>query len=346
MAKPIDKAMPPPTAPKQASYDGDVVTDLKPDDVLLGRGIGPNEHTGNVKFREIICYFRSEYLATSKRKAKDKIAHKAIQIIKARKGRFIRKMSQVGAKPVGAEDVYVIADEKIAVEKTKQALRFLGRKKHGDSNEDHYQEDRAVSSSAALVGAQALNSGLPTHFGGAFDQMVTFPHQGGGALPLNYLREAHQQSLLLATELNQPSLRLDSTLLRYLNEQHQAPTSHQHARLLSESQALGGPTHQRRLQQMQAMLLPPRTPRLMDSTSYNLPLLQQHNQSSVSFFPNSARQNSGQFERLQNRLVEDSLIAAALRRTPSYLRDSQPQSTRVSSSAYPTNTNPGQPRPS
>jgi hypothetical protein len=146
--------MPPSTARQQASYDGDLVTDLKPDDVVLGRGMGPYEHTGNAKFREIICDFRSEYLAANKRMTKDKIAHKAIQIIKARKGRFIRKM----------EYVYVIVDEKTAVEKTKQALRFQGRKKHGDSNEDQRQEDRIISPSAASVGIQARNSGLPTHF--------------------------------------------------------------------------------------------------------------------------------------------------------------------------------------
>jgi hypothetical protein len=375
MTKPNDKAskMSPPTARKQASYDEDVVTGLKPDDVLLGRGIGPNEHQGNVKFREIVSSLRSEYLATNKRKAKDKIAHKAIQIIKTRKGRFLRKMNEPASKHVGAKDVYVIADEKTAVEKTKQALRFLGRgKKHSDSNDyDQDQDDRGVASpsaAAASVGAQApSSSGLPTHLfgaGGAFDQLVTFPtYLGGGALPLNYSREVqHQQtSLLLANELNrdsvsrshQPSsLLLDSTL-RYLSgEQHQAPsTSHQHARLFSESQAGAlGPMllKAQRMQQMQAMLLAPAGPSLMDGISYNLPLLQQHNQSSLSIFPN-------QLESLQssmlpsstalNRLLEDSLIAAALGGSPSYLRESQPQDTRdSSSSAYPSTTNPGQPR--
>jgi hypothetical protein len=368
MAKPNDKASKmPPTAPKQASYDGDVVTDLKPDDVLLGRGIGPNEHQGNVKFREVVGSLRSEYLATNKRKAKDKIAHKTIKIIKARTGRFLRKLNAPAAKPVGAKDVYVIADEKAVVEKTKQALRFLGRKKHSDSNEDQYQEDRVASPSTASVGAEEPSSGLPTHFGGAFDQMATFPHQGGGALPLNYSRESHQQTLLLANELNrdsasrsQPSLLLDATL-QYLSEQHQqAPSSHQHTRLFSESQALG-PTllKAQQLQQIQAMLLlPPGAPRIMDSmSSSNLPFLQQHhNQSFVSFFPNSARQDSSQFESLQssmlpstasNRLVQDGVIAAALRRaSTSSRRESQPQGTRdSSSSAYPL-SNPGQPRPS
>ena len=346
MAKTNDDAskMSPLTAPKQASYDGDVVTDLKSDDVLLGRGIGPNEHQGNVRFREIVCSLRSEYLATSKRKAKDKIAHKAMQIIKARQGRFLRKMNEPAAKPVGAKDVYVIADEKTAVEKTKQALRFVGRKRHSDSNEDQEQEDQALAASPsapASVGAHQARSGLPKHIGGTalLDQMGrTFPNQGGGDLSLNCSREGYPQTLLLANELNwdsairsrRPSLLLDSTL-RYLSEQHEAP-SNQHARLFSDfsQQALG------RLQQIQAMLPPPiiGAPHLMDSMSYNhLPLLQQHNQSFVSSFLNSARQNSNQFESLQsgilpstpfNRLtLEDSLIAAALRRPPSYLRESQ-----------------------
>jgi hypothetical protein len=211
------------------------------------------------------------------------------------------------------------------------------RKRHSDSSEEQDQEDRVASPFAppASVGGahQAPIGGLQEQVGGApFDQMGTFPHQEGGrALPLNYSIEGHQQTLLLlvnglnwdSASRSQPSLLLDSTL-RYLSDQHQAP-SQQHARLALEPTLLEA---QRRLQHMQAMLLPPRAPRLMDSLSYNLlPLLQQHstNQSFLSFPPNSARQSSSQFESLQssmlpstalNRLVEDSLIAAALRRPP------------------------------
>ena len=88
------------------------------------------EYQGNIKFREVVDLMRPEYLSTNKRKAKDSIAHKAIQIIKLRKGRFLRKLHEEETKPVGVKgDVYVCADERVVIEKTKQALRFLGRKK-------------------------------------------------------------------------------------------------------------------------------------------------------------------------------------------------------------------------
>ena len=56
-----------------------VITELNAEDVLLGRGAGPNEHAGNIKFRMVVAEFKPSYLATTNRKEKNKIARKAVR---------------------------------------------------------------------------------------------------------------------------------------------------------------------------------------------------------------------------------------------------------------------------
>jgi hypothetical protein len=113
-------------APPKQDLPGDdstdkLITEIRANDVLLGRGAGPNEHTGNITFRVIVAKQKAVYMATTNRQEKNKIAIKTIQIVRAQKGRFLQKVKDRD------DDVYEIADDKVVLEKTKQALRHLNR---------------------------------------------------------------------------------------------------------------------------------------------------------------------------------------------------------------------------
>lgn len=106
----------------EVSGDGASVTQILANDVLLGRGAGPNEHKGNIAFRATVAKFKKSYMATTNRKIKNSIARKAIQAIKANKGRFLQRTKE-------SEEVYELADDAVVLEKTKQALRHIDRTK-------------------------------------------------------------------------------------------------------------------------------------------------------------------------------------------------------------------------
>jgi hypothetical protein len=99
------------------------VGDLHPDDVLMGRGVARNDHSGNVRYREIVARHKEEYLATNKRAHKDMIARKVQKAVESSGGRFLRECSLSGA----GRNLFVAEDSSIVLEKVKQALRFVGR---------------------------------------------------------------------------------------------------------------------------------------------------------------------------------------------------------------------------
>lgn len=79
----------------------------------LIRGGATNNHEGNKRYRTIVSFHQSEYLAAKK---KDKVlyAKKIVAIVKANGGRFLKQDSQ---------HKWVEVSDKKATEKTSQALR-------------------------------------------------------------------------------------------------------------------------------------------------------------------------------------------------------------------------------
>jgi hypothetical protein len=102
------------------------VTELRPADVLFGRGSGPNDHEGNIRFRQRVADRKEEYLATNHRMTKSKIAKEIVDSVLNENGRFLRKADEKEtaslAVPDGVE-VYVMVDDVTITEKAKQALR-------------------------------------------------------------------------------------------------------------------------------------------------------------------------------------------------------------------------------
>lgn len=102
------------------------VTSITPSDVLFGRGSGPNDHEGNVKFREIVSQRKGEYMATNHRQTKAKIAKEIVDTVLNNNGRFLKKLEPSEIQKLGFDtehDLYTIVDDDTIMEKAKQALR-------------------------------------------------------------------------------------------------------------------------------------------------------------------------------------------------------------------------------
>lgn len=110
------------------------VTTLGTNDVLLGRGSGPNDHEGNVKFRQFVAERKQAYMATNHRLTKTKIAREIVDLVASSGGRFLKKiedeqqqqrvMMMLGHQhhTVGGDLFEVVSDDTV-MEKAKQALR-------------------------------------------------------------------------------------------------------------------------------------------------------------------------------------------------------------------------------
>eukprot|EP00581_Thalassiosira_minuscula_P019351 CAMPEP_0183712956 /NCGR_PEP_ID=MMETSP0737-20130205/7984_1 /TAXON_ID=385413 /ORGANISM="Thalassiosira miniscula, Strain CCMP1093" /LENGTH=845 /DNA_ID=CAMNT_0025941695 /DNA_START=40 /DNA_END=2577 /DNA_ORIENTATION=- len=100
--------------------------ELNENDVLCGRGSGPNDRVGNINFRNLVLSRKAEYLAAPSRDAKGRIATNIVDTIHARGGRFLKKLSSAQVKEAGFKRgtaVYELADEATVLEKAKQTLR-------------------------------------------------------------------------------------------------------------------------------------------------------------------------------------------------------------------------------
>ena len=113
------------------------ITELTASDVLFGRGSGPNDHEGNIRFRHLVADRKQEYLATNHRQTKAKIAREIVNTILDDRGRFLKKVEHFEARRLGIPkgvDAWIIVDDDTVMEKAKQALRQNTNKdKRGNS---------------------------------------------------------------------------------------------------------------------------------------------------------------------------------------------------------------------
>eukprot|EP00980_Cylindrotheca_fusiformis_P015412 scaffold4335_cov119-Cylindrotheca_fusiformis.AAC.15 len=124
-------------------------------DVLLGRGTGPSMNKGNVEFRETVTKLKASYIATPSRKVKKQIIRKIVRDIKAKNGRFLTKLTKNEMKELGLspnKDMYEVVSDGVALEKTKQAIRYVHYKKDPSTRKRSASMDSPRSPSKVLKG--------------------------------------------------------------------------------------------------------------------------------------------------------------------------------------------------
>jgi len=157
---------------------------VKLDDVLLGRGSGPNDHVGNIKFRDLVHDRKAEYLSTNHRQTKAMIAKDIVDQVYARGGRFLKKLSPVeSAKKLpgllaknadgpendrsndmdssGPCDVYQIQKHATVMEKAKQALRQNQR--NGSLEPPESRASPNIESRRGSLGQSSVSSDHQPH---------------------------------------------------------------------------------------------------------------------------------------------------------------------------------------
>lgn len=115
----------------QRERTGVYVSELGSGDVLLGRGTGPSMHKGNIQFRQAVEDLKPAYISTNSRKAKKGLVRQAVKAIHAKQGRFLTKLKKSEIKKLGLNGnaAYEVVTDDVAMEKTKQAIRYVHYKK-------------------------------------------------------------------------------------------------------------------------------------------------------------------------------------------------------------------------
>jgi hypothetical protein len=118
-----------------AQYEAPVVLvdQLGKDDVLLGRGTGPNEHQGNICYRALVKEtIQGVPPAAVDRRFKMMLARQVVRKIQERGGRFVKSIggkttnsSKQGSSSIAPKrQLFALVADKVAIEKTVQSFRF------------------------------------------------------------------------------------------------------------------------------------------------------------------------------------------------------------------------------
>ena len=129
------------------------MTVVNPNDVLFGRGSGPNDHEGNITFRDLVAERKAEYMATNNRQTKAKIAKAIVDVVFSKKGRFLKKLELNECQDLGfdeGQDVYVVVDDNTIMEKAKQALR-QNRDKSASTNSDASEQNDGMAAMSQIL---------------------------------------------------------------------------------------------------------------------------------------------------------------------------------------------------
>lgn len=127
-------------------------SEIFPNDVLLGRGTGPNEHMGNCIFREEVEKCREAYLSASVNKAREEqILDGIVSSIQQRGGRFLRKLDS--QSDTAGKTVYqVVIDKKVLAYKIKQAVRYSKRRDKKMEANSEWKKPEDVPNDIASLG--------------------------------------------------------------------------------------------------------------------------------------------------------------------------------------------------
>jgi hypothetical protein len=151
------------------------IDELKDNDILLGRGTGPNEH--NKFFRSLIAKNKGAYSAAKTRKERAIVIKDTITAIKNKNGRFLKKYKMIS----GNQNFVVIDDLSVIRAKTKQAFRYCiegGNKKKLNNDE---AESKSPPPQSGFMPVSLGGANAPSYYSAArvtppFEPMPMIPH--------------------------------------------------------------------------------------------------------------------------------------------------------------------------
>jgi hypothetical protein len=101
--------------------DGSIsLRELGQNDILLGRGSGPNAYIGNVRFRSLVRDSIQTPGFSPTPDGKSEFAKVIVNTVKARNGRFVKRVIST-RKNCG--DIFVEVPDRVSLDKTKQTVR-------------------------------------------------------------------------------------------------------------------------------------------------------------------------------------------------------------------------------
>jgi hypothetical protein len=97
--------------------------------------MGPSQFIGSERFRDLIANRKKTYNVMRRNKEKDRIAREIFNFIRARGGKFLKRIEIDGVEVDGNVEngVWQEVDESVALEKCKQALRSQEKKRSSDA---------------------------------------------------------------------------------------------------------------------------------------------------------------------------------------------------------------------
>jgi hypothetical protein len=188
--------------------DGRYVTELRPCDVLFGRGSGPNDHEGNIRFRQLVAERKSEYMATSHRVTKATIAKEIVDQVFAANGRFMKKVEPSELKAMGLSeesDVWEIVGDDTVMEKAKQALRQNNQKGKDHSISPLRAGPRSVSPHSGTSPQRSRSPMVPNRSSTGYPSNVRQPSINLDEIePIPLTPQPGGQPQLVQSRLNTP----------------------------------------------------------------------------------------------------------------------------------------------
>jgi len=151
------------------------ITAVNPTDVLFGRGSGPNDHEGNIRFRNVVANRKAEYMSTNHRQTKATIAKDVVNTVYQSQGRFLKKMEARDLQKLGlppSTEAYQIVDDQTVMEKAKQALR-QNREKDADRKRSISPKPKQAASAAPFL--NKLEIAFPNYAEEAYEGLEPWP---------------------------------------------------------------------------------------------------------------------------------------------------------------------------
>jgi hypothetical protein len=183
------------TSPRTASRNKEIILHLSEHDVLLGRGTGPNECRGNIRFRALVRQaLQNADLTILDGKRKAGISKEILDVVKSNNGRFVKIAPH--SLQNGVRRTFVAISDDVALDKIRQSFRHQLRVL-GDSFRNKNEKD----TSPAMVNVCPVSL-----------------HSVEGCGSLTRMNEEAVAVLLRAKELSAATVSLQNNVLQHSSQ--------------------------------------------------------------------------------------------------------------------------------